>query len=130
MIMKKFIVLICLFYSTVFMAQTPVAVKARLYKPVEKDVISIQHNNQPIEKLGQNVYKTFQLKANYILTLFSNDNLVETIAVSHKPIDMKSLKILLTESTVLKQIETEYTNLNSKLGLDSGQNETKAERCV
>lgn len=128
--MKKFIVLICLFYSTIFMAQTPVAVKARLYKPVEKDVISIQHNNQPIEKLGQNVYKTFQLKANDRLTFFINDNLVETIEVSQKTIDRKSLNILLTESTVLDEIEIEYTNLNNKLGLDSGQKYTKAERAV
>ena len=128
--MKKFIVLICLFYSTVFMAQTSVAVKARLYKPVEKDVISVQINNQPIEKLGQNVYKTFQLKVNDRLTFFLNDNLVETIDISQKTIDRKSLNILLTESTVLDEIEIEYTNMNNKLGLDSGQKYTKAERAV
>lgn len=128
--MKKIFVLICLFYSAFLMAQTPVTVKARLYKSVDNAVISIKHNNEPVAAIGQNVYKTMQLNANDRLSFYINDVLVETIEVSEKVIERKSLNVLLTDSTVLDELEIEYTNLNNRLGLGNAPEYTKTERAV
>ncbi|UUV21474.1 hypothetical protein [Paenimyroides aestuarii] len=128
--MKKLILILFLFVSAVTFAQVPVKVKARLYKPTQKSTISIQLNNEPIVQMGENVYQTFQLKQSDRLTFYINKNLVETIEISQKIIDRQSLNILLTETTVLDEVEIEYTNMNNKLGLGTSKQLTKAERNV
>lgn len=110
-------------------SQTKVVLKARLYKPENAAVISVQLNNGAVMKMGQNVYKEMDLNVNDKLAFFVNDNLVETIDISQKVIDRKSLSVLLTESTVLDEVEIEYTNLNNKFGF-TGKKYTKAERDV
>jgi len=110
-------------------SQTKVNLKARLYKPENTAEISIQRNKEPVLKMGQNIYKEIELNVNDKLAFFVNDNLVETIDISQKVIDRKSLSVLLTESTVLDEVEIEYTNLNNKLGF-TGEKYTKAERAV
>lgn len=112
------------------MAQTPVVVKVRLYKPTENFTISVKQNNNPVVELGQNVFKTMDLKVNDQLSFYINENFIETIEVSQKVIDRKSLNVLLTDSTVLDELEIEYTNLNNKLGLGTANKYTKAERAV
>ncbi len=128
--MKKFVLFLFLFCSGFIMAQTPVVVKARLYKPSVDLKIAVKHNNEPILELGQNVYKTFPLNVNDKLSFYINGTLVETIDVSQKVIDRKSLNVLLTDSTVLDELEIEYTNMNNKLGLESTKQYSKAERAV
>ncbi len=128
--MKNFILLLFLFCSGFLMAQTSVALKARLYKPTDGSKISIQHNNSPIVELGQNVFKTIPLNVNDRLTFYVNGSIVETIEISQKVIDRKSLNVLLTDSTVLDEVEIEYTNMNSKLGLGTSPELTQAERAV
>lgn len=127
--MKILFILLFGFASFIGFSQTQITLKARLYKPEAKDIISIQKNNEPIVKMGQNVYEHLDLKENDKLTFFVNDNLIETIDISHKVIERKSLSVLLTESTVLDEVEIEYTNLNNKLGL-KGEQYTRAERAV
>lgn len=128
--MKKFLLTLFLFCSGFLMAQTPVVLKARLYKPTDGSKISIQHNNNSIVELGQNVFKTIPLNVNDKLTFYVNGSIVETIDISQKVIDRKSLNVLLTDSTVLDELEIEYTNMNSKLGLRTAPELTKAGRAV
>lgn len=128
--MKKLLLFLFLFCSGFLMAQTQVALKARLYKPATDSKISVKHNNNQIVELGQNVYKTLTLNVNDQLSFYVNGSLVETIDISQKIIDRKSLNVLLTDSTVLDEIEIEYTNMNSKLGLGNSKEYTKAERAV
>lgn len=128
--MKKFLLVICLFCSVFAMAQTPVAIKARLYKQIGNYSISIKHNNNPVVNFGENVYQTISLNLNDKLSFYVNENLIETIDVSQKVIDRKSLNVLLTDSTVLDELEIEYTNLNNKLGLGNSKTYTKTERAV
>ena len=116
--------------SGFLMAQTPVALKARVYNPSQGVQIAIKHNNDPVIELGQNVYKTIPLNVNDRLSFYVNGTIVETIEVSQKVIDRKSLNVLLTDSTVLDELEIEYTNMNNKLGLGSSPELTKAERAV
>ena len=128
--MKKFILMLFLFCSGFLMAQTPVALKARVYNPSQGVQIAIKHNNDPVIELGQNVYKTIPLNVNDKLSFYVNGTIVETIEVSQKVIDRKSLNVLLTDSTVLDELEIEYTNMNNKLGLGTSPELTKAERAV
>ncbi len=128
--MKKFILMMFLFCSGFLMAQTPVAVKVRLYKPTENFTISVKLNDNPVVELGQNVFKTMELKVNDQLSFYINENLIETIEVSQKVIDRKSLNVLLTDSTVLDELEIEHTNMNNKLGLGASPQYTKTERAV
>jgi len=128
--MKKFILIMFLFCSGFLMAQTPVALKARVYNPSQGVQIAIKHNNDPVIELGQNVYKTIPLNVNDKLSFYVNGTIVETIEVSQKVIDRKSLNVLLTDSTVLDELEIEYTNMNNKLGLGTSPELTKAERAV
>ncbi|MBA5791263.1 hypothetical protein H1R17_14145 [Flavobacterium sp. xlx-214] len=127
--MRNLVLFICLFCSFIGFSQSPVAVKVRLYKSDAKAVLSVQKNNDRSEKIEQNVFKNFDLKTNDVLSFYINNNLVETLEVSSKVIERKSLSVLITESTVLDEVEIEYTNLNNKLGLD-GTKYTKAERAV
>lgn len=123
-----FLILIslCSFFG---FSQTQVAVKVRLYKNDKNATITIQKNNEPAVKVLHNVSKNFDLKANDILSFYVDENRVETLEVSSKIIERKNLNVLITESTVLDEVEIEYTNLNNKLGL-GGKSYTKAERAV
>lgn len=128
--MKKFILILFLFYSGFLMAQTPIVLKARVYKPTNDLKISVKHNDNAVVEIGQNIYKTISLNVNDKLSFYINETLVETIDVTQKIIDRKKLDVLLTDSTVLDELEIEYTNMNSKLGLETAPNLTKAERAV
>lgn len=128
--MKKFILMMFLFCSGFLMAQTPVALKARVYNPSQGVQIAIKHNNDPVIELGQNVYKTIPMNLDDKLSFYVNGTIVETIEVSQKVIDRKSLNVLLTDSTVLDELEIEYTNMNNKLRLGTSPELTKAERAV
>lgn len=128
--MKKLLLILFLFCSGFLMAQTSVALKARLYKPSSGSKISMKINNESALELGQNAYKNISINLNDKLTFYVNGVLIETIDVSQKIIDRKSLSVLLTDSTVLDELEIEYTNMNSKLGFENSKEYTKTERAV
>lgn len=127
--MKALFLFLFGFWSFLLTAQTQIAVKVRLYKNMPQAKIAIQQNNNPVIMLEQNIPKDLLLKTDDHLSFFVNENLIETIEISPKIIERKSLSVLLTESTVLDEVEIEYTNLNNKLGLGS-EKYTRAEREV
>ena len=127
--MKNLVLIISCLISFLTFSQTQVGVKVRLYKDDKNATITVQKNNEAAVKVLQNVSKNFDLNVNDVLSFYINNNIVETLEVSPKIVERKSLSVLITESTVLDEIEIEYTNLNNKLGLE-GTKYTKAERAV
>lgn len=127
--MKNLVLIISCLISFLSFSQTQVGVKVRLYKEDKNATITVQKNNEAAVKVLQNVSKNFDLNVNDVLSFYINNNIVETLEVSPKIVERKSLSVLITESTVLDEIEIEYTNLNNKLGLE-GTKYTKAERAV
>src|SRR5690606_19055711 len=104
--------------------------KVRLYKAEHTHVLGVQLNNEEVEKLGQNIYKNYDLKIGDRLIFYIDDELVESLHVTQNILDRKVLNVLLTETTVLDELEIEYTNLNAKLGFGANEKYTRAERAV
>ncbi len=117
-----------LFFNLTF-AQNTVALKVQLYKTDNNAVVTFQRNNEAEEKINQNVFKNIDLKLHDKLSFYVNENLVETIDISQNIIDRRILNVLITESTVLDQIEIEYTDLNAKIGLGN-ESYSRTERAV
>ena len=128
--MKNIILFLFLIGSMVVSAQSQVAVKVRLYKTEHQHVLGVQLNNEEVEKLGQNIYKNYDLKIGDRLIFYIDDELVESLNVTQNILDRKVLNVLLTETTVLDELEIEYTNLNAKLGFGANEKYTRAERAV
>lgn len=127
--MKNLVLIISCLISFLSFSQTQVGVKVRMYKEDKNATITVQKNNEAAVKVLQNVSKNFDLNVNDVLSFYINNNIVETLEVSPKIVERKTLSVLITESTILDEIEIEYTNLNNKLGLE-GTKYTKAERAV
>lgn len=128
--MKNIILFLFLIGTMVVSAQSQVAVKVRLYKAEHTHVLGVQLNNEVVEKLGQNIYKNYDLKIGDRLTFYIDDELVESLHVTQNILDRKVLNVLLTETTVLDELEIEYTNLNARLGFGTNKKYTRAERAV
>src|SRR5690554_4727067 len=128
--MKNILLFLFLIGSMVVSAQSQVTVKVRLYKAEHQHVLGVQLNDEDIEKVGQNIYKNYQLKIGDRLTFYIDEHLVESLHVTQNILDRKVLNVLLTETTVLDEVEIEHTNLNTRLGFAAKENYTKAERAV
>lgn len=127
--MKTFFLFVFILFSGLLWAQNPVVLKVRLYQPDKESQISFQKNEEAVIKIGQNEYKSIDVKLNDVLSFFVNNELIEHIEISQNIIDRKSLNLVITGSEVLDELEIEYTDLNTRLGM-SGESYTRAERAV
>jgi len=127
--MKTFILFAFTLFSGLLWAQNPVVLKVRLHQPDKESQISFQKNEEPVVAIGQNEYKNIGVNTDDKLSFFVNNELIEVIEISQNIIDRKSLNLIITGSQVLDELEIEYTDLNTKLGI-KGESYTRAERAV
>lgn len=127
--MKTLFIFFISLISFIATSQTNIVLKARLYQGINSVEIAVQKNKEEPKRIVSNNLETVSVSLNDILSFYVNNSLVESIEISQKIIDRRSLSVLITETTVLDELEIEYTNLNNKLGF-GGKSYTKAERAV
>src|SRR5690554_4643962 len=127
--MKTSFLFVFMLLCSLLWAQNRVVLKVRLHQPDKESQISFQKNEEAVVAIGQNVYKNIAVNINDKLSFFVNNELIEVIEISQNIIDRKSLNLVITGSQVLDELEIEYTDLNTKLGI-KGESYTRAERAV
>lgn len=118
-----------IFVSGFIYGQQTIALKIRLLQAEDDAQLHYQINQGDLVFIWQNVQKNIEAQLDDKLTVYVNDQLVETIEISQNIIDRKRLSLVVTASEVLDELEIEYTDLNAVLGFETVKT-TRTERTV
>lgn len=118
-----------IFVSGFIYGQQTIALKIRLLQAEDDAQLHYQINQGDLVFIWQNVQKNIEAQLDDKLTVYINDQLVETIEISQNIIDRKRLSLVVTASEVLDELEIEYTDLNAVLGFETVKT-TRTERTV
>lgn len=118
-----------IFVSGFIYGQQTIALKIRLLQAEEGAQLHYQINQGDLVFIWQNVHKNIEVQLEDRLTVYVDDQLVETIEISQNIIDRKRLSLVVTASEVLDELEIEYTDLNAVLGFEAVKT-TRTERAV
>lgn len=127
--MKYRILFFLFFISGLMFGQNPVVLKIRLLQAEEGVQVHYQINQEDLVFIWQNVQKEIEVHLEDKLTIYVDNELVETIEISQNIIDRKRLNLIVTANEVLDELEIEYRNLNTDLGFEVNKT-TRTERAV
>lgn len=116
--MKYRILFFLFFISGLMFGQNPVVLKIRLLQAEEGVQVHYQINQEDLVFIWQNVQKEIEVHLEDKLTIYVDNELVETIEISQNIIDRKRLNLIVTANEVLDELEIEYRNLNTDLGFE------------